>query len=342
MVFVMVGVTFTNEYCLPQYLKVCTMFSAAISCPDDWEKGGNKCYKFFNESKSWDDAEATCIAAASDSGLEGHELRLRELEAQRELETNRLELQRLENETQQNSQRLGQGTEGHLKVPKVPKFTDQDDIDVYLCSFEWLATFHGWDRGTWATRLAANLSGKALEAFARMSAEDSSDYDQVRSAILSRYELTEEAYRKKFRYTRKEHDETFKEWSVKLTGYFNRWLEVEKIFELRQLHETLIMEQLLNACSPDLRMWLEERHPKKLEDMVQLADHYLVAHRKSDRQEKKWEGKKFQKTGSNQSRGKQDDHWKTQERVSSKSRKCCNCAEVGWTYSTEVSKRERC
>ena len=74
---------------------------------------------------------------------------------------------------------------------------------------------------------------------------------------------------------------------MKLMGYFNRWFEVEKIFELRQLHETLIIEQLLNACSPGLRIWLEERYPKKLEDMVQLAVHYLVTHRKSDRQEKK-------------------------------------------------------
>ena len=92
--------------------------------------------------------------------------------------------------------------------------TEKDDIDVYLCSFERLTFVHGWDRGTWATRLAANLSGNSLEAFAWMSAEDSSDYGKVRSAILSKYELTEEVYRKKFRYTRKEHDETFKEWSV--------------------------------------------------------------------------------------------------------------------------------
>ena len=224
-----------------------------------------------------------------------HAIRPRELEAQREQETNRLELQRLQNESQQNSRRLDQGIEGHVKGPKVPKFTEKDDIDVYLCSFERLATVHGWDRGTWATRLAANLSGKALTAFSRMSAEDSSDYDKVRSATLSRYELTGEAYREKFRYTRKEHDETFKEWSVKLTGYFNRWLEVEKIFEFKQLHETLIMEQLLNACSPELRIWLEERYPKKLEDMVQLADHYLVTHRKSDRQEIKVGENSFKK-----------------------------------------------
>lgn len=126
-----------------------------------------------------------------------HELRLRELDAQRERETNQLELRRLENEAQQNAHRLGQGTEGHVKGPKVPKFTEKDDIDVYLCSFERLATVHGWERSTWATRLAANLSGKALEAFARMSAEDSNDYDKVKGAILSRYELTGEAYRKK-------------------------------------------------------------------------------------------------------------------------------------------------
>ena len=49
-----------------------------------------------------------------------HELRLRELDAQRERETNQLELRRLENEAQQNAHRLGQRTEGHVKGPKVP------------------------------------------------------------------------------------------------------------------------------------------------------------------------------------------------------------------------------
>ena len=107
-----------------------------------------------------------------------------------------------------------------------------------------------------------------------------------------------------------------------MTGYFNRWLEVEKIFEFKQLHEALIMEQLLNACSPESRrIWLEERYQKKLEDMVQLADHYLITHKKSDRLEKKGEGKKFERSESNQSRDKQGDHWKSPERLSSKSRK---------------------
>ena len=89
-----------------------------------------------------------------------------------------------------------------------------------------------------------------------MSAGDSSNYDKVRDAIPSIYELTGEAYRKKFRYTRREADETFKEWSVKLTGFLDWWFQIEEITEFSRLREVLVMEQLLNACSPELRVWL--------------------------------------------------------------------------------------
>ena len=133
-----------------------------------------------------------------------YEMKLKELDIQREHEAHQWQMERLRQEAKVNAQRQhtsGAVDSGHIKGPKVPKFTEKDDIDVYLQSFERLATVHGWDHSTWATRLAASLSGKALEAFARMSAEDSSNYDKVHDAILSRYELTGEAYRKKFRYT---------------------------------------------------------------------------------------------------------------------------------------------
>ena len=68
---------------------------------------------------------------------------------------------------------------------------------------------------------------------------------------------------------------------MKLTGFLDWWLQIEEITEFSRLREVLVMEQLLNACSPELRVWLNERHPRKLTDMVELADHYLVTHKKS-------------------------------------------------------------
>jgi hypothetical protein len=47
--------------------------------------------------------------------------------------------------------------------------------------------------GQWALRLIPLLTGKALEAFSRLSEEDSVEYEKVKTTILVRYELTSEA-----------------------------------------------------------------------------------------------------------------------------------------------------
>ena len=52
---------------------------------------------------------------------------------------------------------------------KLPKFHEGEDIEVFLTSFERLATVHKWDKSQWPVRLIPQLSGKALEAYSRMS-----------------------------------------------------------------------------------------------------------------------------------------------------------------------------
>ena len=172
--------------------------------------------------------------------------RQKELELQLEIEKARKEAKDSQGDIGRAATSTTIGDES-IKGPKVPKFNEKNDIDVYLRSFERLATIHQWNRSTWATRLAANLSGKALEAFSRMAAEDSADYDKVRDAILKRYELTGEAYRKKFRYSRREGDETFAEWSIRLRGFLDRWWEVEKVTGPEPVKNLLVRKQLLST-----------------------------------------------------------------------------------------------
>ena len=51
----------------------------------------------------------------------------------------------------------------------------------------------------WAFKLASQLVGKAQQAYAGLSVTDASDYDQLKSAILRWYDITEESYRQRFR-----------------------------------------------------------------------------------------------------------------------------------------------
>lgn len=52
------------------------------------------------------------------------------------------------------------------------------------------------------------LTGKALSVFGRMSASEALVYDKVKRALLLRFRLTEEGFRKKFRTEAPLDDET--------------------------------------------------------------------------------------------------------------------------------------
>lgn len=83
-----------------------------------------------------------------------------------------------------------------------------------------------WDKQDWPTILIPLLCGMTLEA---LSVEDRANYDVIKQAILERYKLNEEAYRKRFRSAWQENDESFREFRVRMKGDFNCWLERERI-----------------------------------------------------------------------------------------------------------------
>ena len=95
------------------------------------------------------------------------------------------------------------------KAPKLPAFVDgKDDLDAYLQRFERFADTAKWHRTGWASKLSALLSGRALEVYSRLSEEAARDYGKVKIALMKRYDLTEDGYRRKFRASKPEVDES--------------------------------------------------------------------------------------------------------------------------------------
>ncbi|XP_072164915.1 uncharacterized protein [Diadema setosum] len=52
---------------------------------------------------------------------------------------------------------------------------------------------------SWAINLSALLTGKALDTYARLTDEEAGDYEAVKAALLKRYDLTSEGFRRKLR-----------------------------------------------------------------------------------------------------------------------------------------------
>ena len=168
------------------------------------------------------------------------------------------------------------------KAPKRPAFVDgKDDLDAYLQRFERFADTAKWHRTGWASKLSALLSGRALEVYSRLSEEAARDYDKVKIALMKRYDLTEDGYRRKFRASKPEVDESPDQFIVRLDRYLLRWLELsdtERTFD--GLKDLIVKEQFIDSCPKDLAIHLRERAPETLAQIAKIADQYLEAHGK--------------------------------------------------------------
>ena len=222
----------------------------------------------------------------------------REKEKQREYEEKEkqrryeLEMKRLEFETaqaaaqaaaqvtaQQRDQQVRRADEGS-RAPKLPNFIDgKDDLDSYLQRFERFARVAGWDEAGWATKLAALLTGRALEVYSRLSEADATDYKKVKEACLRRYDFTEDGYRNRFRSAKPEIDESPDQFIVRLGNYLDRWIELSGTQDdTKAIKELFVREQFTNAVPRDLAVHLRERAPGSLGELAEIANHFLVAH----------------------------------------------------------------
>ena len=157
----------------------------------------------------------------------------------------------------------------------------KDDLDAYLQRFERFATTAKWEKTGWASKLSALLSGRALEVYSRLSEEAAQDYDRVKLALMKRYDLTEDGYRRKFRASKPEVDESPEQFIVRLDRYLLRWLELsntERSFE--GLKDLIVKEQFIDSCPKELAIHLRERAPETLVQIAKIADQYLEAHGK--------------------------------------------------------------
>ena len=65
--------------------------------------------------------------------------------------------------------------------------------------------------------------------YALLPSEHALDYDVLKDCLLRRFDKTEDDFKQKFRACRPESGETFQKFAVRLSGFFNRWIEMSGI-----------------------------------------------------------------------------------------------------------------
>lgn len=164
---------------------------------------------------------------------------------------------------------------GHCEATKtsISKVHRRGRHRKLLDLFERVATLHKWPKTIWATQLTGVLSGKALKAFSSLPTEKCTKYDEVKHAILQRYNVNSETYRLRFRNDSYKPGQSHHEYFNRLEEHFQRWTKSQEM-ELRDL---IILEQFLQGVSTDLSVWLKKRKPKSAKEAAQMADDYVLA-----------------------------------------------------------------
>ena len=137
-------------------------------------------------------------------------IQLAKIQADKELALKEMELQEQARQAQvtASSATTPPPRNKDAKSPKLPSFIDEkDELDSYLLRFERYAENASWEKDTWAIKLSALLTGRAMDVYTRMSDADASDYDKLKKALLTRYNYTEDGYRKRFREATPETEE---------------------------------------------------------------------------------------------------------------------------------------
>jgi hypothetical protein len=157
---------------------------------------------------------------------------------------------------------------------------NHDSMDSFIHRFEIYASAQGWDSKQWAVFLSALLKGKALDVYSRLPVEDANDYDTLKEALLKRFNLTEEGFKRKFKAAKSEENEAPAQFIARLQSYFMKWIELSGTTKtFKGLCDLMIRDQYIDTCPEDLALFLRERAESDLTCVAKLAEQFTEAHK---------------------------------------------------------------
>ena len=258
------------------------------------------------------DSSALSLVLITHTGLQMRELEIQKqieleklrleqeklkIEQERQMQKERMEMEEKERERQFNlrmkelemqnmtvkRQPLESGS--HFDVTKhirlVPPFQEKE-VDKYFLHFEKVAENLKWPKEHWTLLLQSVIIGKAREIYTQLTVEQSSSYDTVKELILKAYELVPEAYRQKFRNSKKENEQTHVEFARTKEQLFDRWCSSKKIgSDHEKLRQLMLVEEFKKCINSDIKSFLDEKQVETLEAAARLADDYALTHKVS-------------------------------------------------------------
>ena len=88
-----------------------------------------------------------------------------------------------------------------------------------------------------------------MAAYASLTSESAALYDDVKKVILHRYDIHEEAHRRRFQTDQKKPEESYKNLGDRLREHFTQWTKDRKV----PIEEFMVLDHFLWAVLDALR-----------------------------------------------------------------------------------------
>ncbi|XP_063075477.1 uncharacterized protein LOC134465637 [Engraulis encrasicolus] len=133
-----------------------------------------------------------------------------------------------------------------------------DDIEAYLHAFEATATREAWPKAQWVGLLAPFLTGESLNAVQDLPPDKVSDYDTLRTEILSRNGITKFGMSQRFHSWTFQQDRAPRAQMHELARIARKWLEPEKNTAAAVV-ETIVVDHYLRALPQDAKRFISQQ-----------------------------------------------------------------------------------
>lgn len=161
------------------------------------------------------------------------------------------------------------------RCDQFPMLEEDGDLDTFLRAFEKICRHYALEPSEWACYLTPRLTGKVLEALVNLPQELDRNYPATKEALLKRFKLTPETYRRKFRDSKRSPSDTYADLLAHLSTMMHRWIDGLQVTDFDKLKDLILQEQFLALCPAELKIWVRDRDPKTSEEAASLADKYI-------------------------------------------------------------------
>lgn len=157
----------------------------------------------------------------------------------------------------------------------VTKLGPEDNIEVFLETYERTAEVAQWPTGQWIYLIGPYLMGPAQATVKALAKNDASEYKKLKS-VIDRYEVTPETAREKFCSLAWAPTTQPQAMAAALRDAALRWLQPKTDYG-RLVVDTVVLEQLLIVMSPQACHWVACSKPPDLKTAVALWENFMAA-----------------------------------------------------------------